>query len=216
MRVGAEAPAPQRVRQESDGPCPGTVFLGEEFPPEERLNAEDGEEVAADSTAQDALGHPVFREVQAGSEVVEDREMFEDVGVLAPEEEPRNGELLRALPGELARGLHHATGLGERQRPEKQAVDDAPDRGVRADGERQSENGDDREPGTLRQTPGRLPEVLDENVHHAYSIAARAALRAGWPFERERSPVTTNEGRLASLRTSRRLSKHAPVVSITA
>src|SRR5262249_49070896 len=55
--------------------------------------------------------------------------------------------------------------LGIAERPQHDAVDDAEDGGVGADAERERENGEQREAGTLAQPPERVPQVLEERVH---------------------------------------------------
>jgi hypothetical protein len=82
------------------------------------MDAEDGEEVAAHPGAQDALGQSVAHQVEPCSQVVENGEVVEDRGVVAPEEEPRDGELRRDPLGRGAPHLHQAVRLRKGQRPE--------------------------------------------------------------------------------------------------
>jgi len=53
----------------------------------------------------------------------------------------------------------------KRERVEHEAVDDAEDRGVAADAEREREDGDRRKPGTPRQLAQRVAHVLPDRIH---------------------------------------------------
>jgi hypothetical protein len=60
---------------------------------------------------------------------------------------------------------HEPVRVFEGQRPQQHAVDDRKDRRVRADAQRERENGDRREAGLLEQHPKSVPNVLPERFH---------------------------------------------------
>ena len=60
-----------------------------------------------------------------------------------------------------------ALGIAERQRPDGDRVDDAEDRAVDADAERQARDGQRRKARVLDQCAGGVAQVLQERVHLA-------------------------------------------------
>src|SRR5260370_16146858 len=61
--------------------------------------------------------------------------------------------------------LHDAVGLGEGKWAEQHSVHNRENCRIRADPQRQRQNGDDSKPGTLRQHPRGESYVLPERVH---------------------------------------------------
>ena len=60
---------------------------------------------------------------------------------------------------------HESIRIGVRQRLQQHAIDDAEDRAVCADAERQRDNCDHGKSGTLDKTAKRVTDVLPEGVH---------------------------------------------------
>ena len=76
---------------------------------------------------------------------------------------------------------HQPIGVGVRQRLEQGLVNEAEDGGVRANPERQRQDGDDGEDGLLPERPKRVADVL----HGCLDGAARQtvwAVRMHWPY----------------------------------
>src|SRR2546430_897970 len=67
---------------------------------------------------------------------------------------------------------------GVRQRLEQHGVDRAEDGGIGADAEREREHGDEREAGASREGADRVPEILEQGVHHSYLRATIGSTRA--------------------------------------
>ena len=108
----------------------------------------------------------------------------------------------RTEPAALARALlgerHHAIGARIRQRPPQHRVDDAEDRGVGADAERQREERDDRESRLPPQHPNaehRRPVELRPTCRHAPQALRRSAARHG---RGRRAPTGTSPARRAA------------------
>ena len=69
-------------------------------------------------------------------------------------------EVVEVHLGELARDVDELLRFGERQRPKHHTIDDAEDRRVRADAEREGQHRGEREHGDAREAARRLPELL--------------------------------------------------------
>src|SRR6185437_3862269 len=77
-----------------------------------------------------------------------------------------NGDIpSRALPLFLQK--HHARGIFDGQRPQKDSIDDAENCRGCANAEGQRKHGDNREPGTLAQNALSVPKILEEFIEEA-------------------------------------------------
>ena len=70
---------------------------------------------------------------------------------------------------------HQAIRIGVAERPQEHGVDEAEDRAVGADTERQREHGDQREGRRLRQRAQRLPQVEEQRAHGGFSVGVDGA-----------------------------------------
>src|SRR5262249_42420306 len=87
-------------------------------------------------------------------------------GVLPlPVEEVESGDSISLAAGRLLQHAENALRLGVRKRLQKHGVHEAEDRGVRANPDRQSGYGDDREYGALEKGAESVTDVLRELIH---------------------------------------------------
>ena len=133
---------PETVTENRERRTTNAVFLFGEDAPELRLQADDVEEVRRDDGAGDLLRFAPGQAAQVVGIAARDREMLES-GIVAPEVEvvrkcDRDGALLRT---NVLVEDDEPLGVRIRQRPKEDGVNDAEDRGVRADAERQREDG---------------------------------------------------------------------------
>jgi hypothetical protein len=68
---------------------------------------------------------------------------------------------------------HERGGIRERQRPQQNRIDDAEDRGVRADGEAEREDRDGGESRCAVELPDGVEEILSERVHPTRDVKSR-------------------------------------------
>ena len=140
---------PEAMADDDGGLRVGTRFVRGEGPAGFRRDAENAEEAVAHRAplgkARLAAAEDRRRIAAVGRHRVEARRS------VAPVDEVR----MRYARGAAARVAlaerDDAGGLAVRQRPQQHAVDDAEDRGVGADAERQRDHGDEREGGTLEE-----------------------------------------------------------------
>ena len=69
--------------------------------------------------------------------------------------------------------------IGDRQRPQQHRVDQAEDRRVRADAQRQRQDGDEAESGALDEHPEGVFEVLKEHVSFQSASFAVSSCQPG-------------------------------------
>jgi hypothetical protein len=72
---------------------------------------------------------------------------------------------------------HELRRVAERQRPNRHRVDHAEDRAVDPDAERETGNGERREPRVLDQGAGGIPQVLEEGIHLAVRRSGETEVR---------------------------------------
>ena len=169
VAVAAETALPEVVREQDGGPLALVVVLRQQDAAEQGRRAERLEELAGDPHRRDLLGIAVPREAQPVG--VDDRHLRERLRRLPVVEGRRRDRQLVGeadLPGQLrVRGPDHRQPLGiaERQRRQQHRIDDAEDRRVGADPQRQREDGDDRERRPLEQRPAGEAKVLQQGLH---------------------------------------------------
>ena len=142
------------------------VLFREEIPPQRWPHAERGEEVLRNPQAV----HP-FGDVSgeyAEPDARGDGEPLEHGTVILEVAE------LRVCDGQLApvpliclRQAHQAVGLVVRQRLEQHTVNEAEDRRVGPDPQREREHRDGGESGALGERPACVPQVGEQGVHHS-------------------------------------------------
>ena len=167
-RIGppSEALPPEPVGDDRDARRAGLFVRGVEPPAERRLDVEHAEEVHVDNGSRDALGTVGAREREP--RLTERGQSGEAVMTNAPVERVgwrRVAVTLSCLPIGV-RYQHQIVRAGERQRPYEHGVDDAEDRGVGADADR---NREDREEEKARRPPERargVAEILKPPLNH--------------------------------------------------
>ena len=162
--VRAERPLPQLVRENRDVfGVRQRVFAGE-HPSADRLNAERRHQLVRDERGDGTARH-VGAEIRCPNRVGADR--VERPVALAELQEFWRGhpELIEPEPWKLAGDEHQTLRLRVPERPEHHAVDDAENRGVGADAERQRQYGEQRKAGILAEAAQRVAEVLEKGVH---------------------------------------------------
>ena len=149
-RRAAEPLLPQLV---ADHGCPPVgaatrqVILRREQPANDGRHAERVEEVAADKEAIDRHRLAGYRQRALAATVAERQRAVEGLPVTADLIEGRVTEGGPRAAVAPVRQDHQALRMGHRQRPQDEAVDEREDRGVRADAERERQDGyggDDR------------------------------------------------------------------------
>ena len=173
----AEALPPESIADHRDAGRTGLFVSSGKTPSECGLDVEHVEEVHVDNRARDALGaiEPGEREPglteggQPGEAVVADAPV-EKVG------RRRVTVALSCLPVRV-RDQHEIVGAREGQRPQQHGVDDAEDRGVGADADR---NRQDREQKKARRPPEGargVAEILQQPVDHWALSASTGGMR---------------------------------------
>jgi len=133
---------------------------------------EDREVIRRHARRGDGLGVPRPRQVQAG--ILGAGHPVEDVVLLLPVEKIGDGHGKRLLTRKRVRRRHvpdedESVGIAEGQRLQQDPVDDAEDRRVRADPERQNDDGGERERGALGEQSQPMPKVSNQAAHGARS-----------------------------------------------
>jgi hypothetical protein len=128
----------------------------------DRGNAEDRHQLGGHERGVDAARLIGCAEVDRASPVAAD--VLEGLVPLAELEElrRRHPELIEAESGELARDEDQPACVRIRQRLEQDAVDDAENRGIGANPERQGQHGHERVTGMLPEMPQRVEQVLSQ------------------------------------------------------
>jgi hypothetical protein len=160
--IGAEAAAPELLRDHRHAGSLGVVLARREGAPGERADAHHLEEVGAHPGRLQALGLGApAAQVQGAAvmgggvrEGVAGRPPVEEVG------DREGGLLLSLLADEV--GAHQTLRRPEGERAEHHAVDHAEDRRGGADAESERRHRHQREAGALPQLPAGEPEVLAE------------------------------------------------------
>jgi hypothetical protein len=94
------------------------------------------------------------------------REMFEDGVLRAPVEEVWTSCLASLALAIYFLNGDDAVGVGIRQPPQHDTVDDAEDRRARADPQRQRDDHDRGEPRVLQQPPTAITNVFEQRIEH--------------------------------------------------
>jgi hypothetical protein len=93
--------------------------------------------------------------------------LLKDIILFLPIEKVRCGDREARHSGETRLGrnvpkLDESIGIAERQGLQEDSVHHAEDSGIRTDTERHDEDGNEGEAGTLKQSPERVAQVLQE------------------------------------------------------
>jgi hypothetical protein len=176
-RVAAERRAPESVAQDEDRRCACLVFPRTERAPEDRLHAEDVEEVRRDHTRLHPSRLVLAEQDERHRVVVGDscearclRPVVDDLGV----REPRVRDF-----GQCQRlsEIEQLLAPLVRQRSKEHAVDDAEDRRVRANAQSERDDRGDGESRTLAKRANREPQILTDAAHGFPPVAFTVARR---------------------------------------
>ena len=155
--VGAEAPLPIGFAEEDGQRGSGGVVLGSEDAPELGLHPQEGERSVGHAHRLDplGLGEPRHRDLL----VVPHADLVEDLTQVAVGEMERWRlvDLVETEAGGRVPDPDERFRFVERKRLQEDAVDDAEDRGVRADAEREGSDRDQGEHGGAKELPKKLP-----------------------------------------------------------
>ena len=206
LRVGAEAPPPERVAEDRDRGPAAEVLAGQERAAEQRPHPEHREETVGGLEAEHGLralgAHEGHEPVTVGGD------LREDARSRAPVAEVGKRNPVRFSAGAEARfvELHEAVGLLVGQRPQHDRVDQAEDGGGRADA--QGQRGHDRrgEPRPPRQQPQREARVLHETVPEERASGLVEALARGGDVAERAARRGLASSRLRPLSRSRSIS----------
>ncbi len=191
--VASEMSLPQSMTQHGDAITLLAILLRQKRAAQQRLRAE-GREQAGRSVAGVDLGRGVAQhEVEAFAALPArtDGHIGEHRVLRAPIEviRPAHPLLLDAPLGTALPQRDQPVRLGIRQRPEQHAIDDAEDRRVRPDAQREREHGDGGEAGVLQQLAEGEFEVLHfREESHALNLCAGLSVRTRSPSCQKERP----------------------------
>ncbi len=177
LGVAAEAALPESVRQHHDLLVARDVVRGTEGAPERRRDPQHVEEVGGDAQPRDPLR--VLVAVQVPAPVREARDALERAGAVAVVAELGQREGIAVGRGVAGVDPVEPLRLGEGQRLEQHRVQDAVERRVGADPERQRHEREQREAGGEGEAAQRVAQVLGDVVHGA-SERAQASRRPSY------------------------------------
>ena len=214
-RIGPESPAPEPIAQKHDLMPAFDFLLPREVAAERRLDADNVEEPGSHENAAQPLGLGAAADVDGRG--FDGGHGGERRVVAAPVVEVRRRD--RSVQAAFARPLlaerHHIARRGIRQRPPEHGVDDAEDRGVGADAEREGNECDERKGRLPPQHPRAKDNVLPKSIPHTLEPPQlvrdrreRTAVRRALPPKRHRQlrPRSTTarwrRGRLRAARAS--------------
>jgi hypothetical protein len=159
-RIGAKPPAPEAVAQDHDTPSSGTILLFQKVAAERWLHAEHREEIPADADGGQALGFAVGEERRLPR--AHEPHALERLAPFSIVDKRREAHVARARIVIPIADDDQTLRFGVRQRPEQHRVDDAENRRVRANTERQGKKRGNREAGRPKQHSDAVSSVLDE------------------------------------------------------
>jgi hypothetical protein len=173
--IGREAAAPEPRAEDRDRRGVDGVFLGAERAAGERRDAERAKVLGRDDLAVKMLGIALAarRDQRRGErrDVIERaRRGLQRLDVRPRPAKPRPAVTRRDLGVEED---DETIRIGERQRPQQRAVDDAEHRRGRADAEGERRDRDQRDPAHPDEAAQRVAEIVSERVHHQKSGRGR-------------------------------------------
>ena len=185
VRIRQQPVHPELTSDDDDGDA--ILFAAQKRAARDRRHAQDVEVVVGDDRGDDVLRlitDTCHRDRQTAVGGERDRAALRAPQVL--ELRHRCGQPLLTAVSRLAPKPDQRVGVRVGQPAHEQAVDQREDRRVRADAERQRDDGHRREAGILGQHPAGIPRVLSEGVHQADCLGLRLYLTN--PRTRKRGP----------------------------
>ena len=161
-RIGGERASPERIADHRHRMPAGRDVIGRhQRPPELRTDPERAEVIAGDELGDDELR--VDASPEAGEHHPRGSEV--DERLIASLDVPVVGHRQAELPALRRLAQRHgepAGSLDTRERLERESLEEAEDRGVAGDAERQHENHHEREPAVFDEHPDAEPHVLPD------------------------------------------------------
>ena len=145
VRVAVPHPLPNLVADHAHRGTAHTIFFLGEHAPELRLQADDFEKASGHQTARHLFRGAAFQSTQVVGFPAGDRDIFKNGIVAFPIDVVRIGDGNLGQVRVCLRQDHDPIAVGIWERLEEDRVDDTEDRGVRANAEREGEDGDESE-----------------------------------------------------------------------
>ena len=149
------------------------IFVGCERAAEERLDAEDGDEIVGYARALDALRARSIRQIEALTFV--ERDAVEQPGVLAPLDEIRevHADDIEVPARRRLVDVDEAIGVGKGERAQEQPVDQAKHDDVGGEAERQHADDERGRELLMRKRAEGVSEVGSEHEERPFGVSLR-------------------------------------------
>ena len=134
------------------------VFIGKKRSPQDRLHAQHIEDTGGCQNGWNALWFPIALQVQTAER--EGFQMIERLILFSPVQKIRRGDGSVSAGQKGFKDRDQALRMRVRKRFQQHRIDDAEQRGVRADAKRQGQNGHRRETGAFPKSAERETEIL--------------------------------------------------------
>jgi hypothetical protein len=161
VRIAAELPLPQSIADHEDGGRARAIFAARESAAQQRRNAQRGKHVRRHLQARDFFG--LVRAGQRSAPGLRRRQSIEGMHLRAIIQKIRRRYRIPAF----VQRHHQAARIAIRQRLQQDRIDHAEDGRIRADPQRQHQNGGKRKPRTL-----------DRYTHHPLDAKSEKRLAA--------------------------------------
>lgn len=159
------------MRDDCDPIAVGNILIWEESAPKECLDAEEWKKISGDFAALDSLGALAAGDVDGASgkcrHVGKGRGGFFPIEKIGPGKNFAVSKKIWAVgrPRDLFFDLHQLPWIAIGQGPQEDGVDQAEDRRVDADAERERDNRQSRDCGTFLERAQSKAHILPEGIH---------------------------------------------------
>src|SRR5262249_30964408 len=159
--ITAEAPLPECITDHTDEILALRVFTFDKGASEQRADAEDFEEVGADTGHWQTFRFAVAGKIDGAVVVESDRFERTILFAIGSEVSLRHSPRCEAEFRTCLDQSHYAIGLTKRQRSQQNAVHETEDRGVGADAERECDDRNERDRRLLQQNARAITKILE-------------------------------------------------------
>lgn len=173
FRVSSEAALPEGVAEDHDVILARLVLARRPGSAQDRIHAEQGEEIGFRRDAPDMVGLPLAAEVHL-ARPKEQGHVGKRAVLRFPVDEIRPGEGILAGRGLGFVKPDQAVRIGIGERAQQDGIDDAEDGGVGPNAGGQGQDGYRRESTGFEQGPDGVPQVLNEGSHE-FTLSTRRA-----------------------------------------
>ncbi|HKX28354.1 MAG TPA: hypothetical protein VJ302_11700 [Blastocatellia bacterium] len=180
----ANDPSSQVLKRRQAQVSARLLLFREKRPPERGAHSEHVEIVGRDPHAMQFLGRGDPREIQFNT--VPRRHLLEDAVPISPIDKIGGRHLADSTSRRPLPDHHQSIRLAIRQRLQDGGIDDAEDRGSRANPERESQDGNQREPRCLHQPARAVAQVLPHLFQQTDPALVTARLFS--PFDSAKAP----------------------------